>query len=824
MPEIVHSNPVDVITFKIFGIFDAFNSNANLNSQKHAVQIVLLLVSLYKDGIINENSFTDDIDISKLKKLILESQLNNKTIEAYLLIIDLLGDSLSNVFKQPINYLSFLLFQIEKEKLVENFSKIFDDLVYKLYDSFGRFSGQSLLPKEITRLMFNLANIKANATIYNPFAGTASFGVHCGSNNYYFGQEISINTQINGQLRLLATNSISSKSLLIGDSIFNWNPTNEKFDLIISSPPFNMPLPDKIPGKWGVISKVESFVIEKGLDDLKKDGKLIILVPESFLSSGGQIANLRDYLIEQDLIESIVPLPIGVLTNANIKTSIVVLNKQKVNKGFINFINTEDFIEKKLKTKKLDDLKLVEAINSNSNVNFVKKVSLEEVNSNDRILESQRYFLDKIIGIKLIDFSEKIRGERIQPKGLYKIIKIKDLKNDNLNFDLDIHSIENTSSNKPVFKIEESCLLLSKLGNALKPTYFNYNNEPIFISDDIIALKVDSKIIDLEYLVNEFYTESIQNQIKAFLSGTVITRIREKDLLSIQFNIPSIAEQKAKILGIKEAYIQNKQKELAYQQELLGLKDETFRDFASIKHTFRQYLNAIQSNVAGTGKFIKNNEGQNITLDMIYSKNLNKTLGQHLLSLEGTIQSMSKLLSSFESELHVEDPKKNDLYQLVTEAQNRFKNTDKFMFDKVYFDKDSFTMFDDTVLNAHVSIKEDDFYVVFSNIISNAMDHGFKDDTKKYIIKTAITFNSKEKLCVLEISNNGVPMAKGFTLTHLTTRGEKTTDSFGSGMGGSDIKNILTKYGGTLDIINLEEELFPVTYIINLPYSFDLTL
>lgn len=299
MPEIVHSNPVDVITFKIFGIFDAFNSNANLNSQKHAVQIVLLLVSLYKDGIINEISFSNDIDVAKLKKLILESQLNNKTIEAYLLIIDLLGDSLSNVINQPINYLSFLLFQIEKEKLVENFSKIFDDLIYKLYDSFGRFSGQSLLPKEITRLMFNLANIKANATIYNPFAGVASFGVLSESNNQYIGQEISINTQINGQLRLLATNSNSSKSLLVGDSIFNWNPTNEKFDLIISSPPFNMPLPDKIPGKWGTLSKVESFVIERGLQDLKKDGKLIILVPESFLSSGGQIANLRDYLIDR---------------------------------------------------------------------------------------------------------------------------------------------------------------------------------------------------------------------------------------------------------------------------------------------------------------------------------------------------------------------------------------------------------------------------------------------------------------------------------------------------------------------------------------------
>lgn len=824
MPEIIYSNPVDVIAFKVFGVFHAFRSNSKLNNIEDSVQIVLLLVSLHKDGVINENSFTNDFSVSKLKTLILDSSLKSETKETYLNIIEALNESLSILFSEPFNYFSFLLFQIERKMLENDFSKLFDGLLFKLYDALGKVYGQFLLPKEISRLMFNLANVKSNSSIYNPFAGPASFGVLCDIDNRYIGQEISVNTQITGMLRLLAADANSSKQIVSGDSINNWNPTNEKFDLIISSPPFNMKLPSNVSGKWGTIKNIESFVIENSLNDLKENGRLIVLVPENYLSSGGQNGNLRYHLIEQDLIESIVSLPIGVLTNANIKTSILVINKQKENKGFINFIDTENFISKNVKTKTLDDVKLLDAINSNSNANFVKKVSLEEVISNDRILESQRYFLEKIEGKKLIDFSEKIRGVRINPEGLIKIIKIKDLKNDNLNFDLDINAIESNLSNRPVFKIEESCLLLSKVGNTLKPTYFKYNNEPIFISDEIIALKVDSKIVDLEYLVNEFYTESVQNQLKAFFSGAALMRIRETDLFSIKFNIPRIAEQKAKIQGVKEAFIQNKKKELAYQQELLGLKDESFREFASIKHTFRQYLNALQSNVAGTGKFILKNEGQNITLDMIYSKNLNKTLGQHLMSLEGTIQSMSKLLSSFENEQNIEVNEKNDLLQLVTEAQNRFKNSDKFKFEKVYFDKESFTMFDDTVLNALVSISEDDFYIIFSNIISNAMDHGFKDDTKKYIIKTSISYNDKEKSCVLEISNNGAPIAKGFTLKHLTTRGEKTTDSSGTGMGGADIKNILANYGGTLDVLNLENDLFPVTYIINLPYSFDFIL
>ena len=323
-------------------------------------------------------------------------------------------------------------------------------------------------------------------------------------------------------------------------------------------------------------------------------------------------------------------------------------------------------------------------------------------------------------------------------------------------------------------------------------------------------------IVDLEYLVNEFYTENVQKQINAILIGAAMMRIREADLFSIKFYIPSIAEQKSKIKGIKEAFIQNKKNELAYQQELLGLKDESFREFASIKHTFRQYLNALKSNVTGTKLFIQKNEQNGIKLDTIYSKNLNKSFGEHLLGLEGTINSMSKLLTSFETSEVDTSAKEHNLLELLEEAQNRFKNPQLFQFEKVYFDKNSFA-FGEDFRAPLIVIDEDDFYRIFSNIISNAIDHGFKDVSKEYSIRTTITFDEKERMCILEVSNNGKAMPRDFTLKDLTTRGEKTTDSKGSGMGGADIKAILKKYGGKFDILNTETEEFSVTYSISLP-------
>jgi type I restriction enzyme M protein len=135
----------------------------------------------------------------------------------------------------------------------------------------------------------------------NPFAGAASFSVLANGQNEYLGQEINQTIWVIGKLRLLASGFSNNKTIILGDSIKEWNPYHLKYDLIIASPPFGGAIPSGISGRFGTIRKFESFFIEKGLEDLKEDGKLIALVPESFLFSSGALSNLRYHLIEEDL-------------------------------------------------------------------------------------------------------------------------------------------------------------------------------------------------------------------------------------------------------------------------------------------------------------------------------------------------------------------------------------------------------------------------------------------------------------------------------------------------------------------------------------------
>src|SRR5690606_32952362 len=119
-------------------------------------------------------------------------------------------------------------------------------------------------PKEISRLIIELANLENNAKVYNPFAGLASFSIYLKDDQEYHGQEINTSTWAIGQLRLRAHNKGYGFSYELGNSIENWNEF-QKFDLIVATPPFKMRLQRSFYSN--IVNDnyrdVESFIIDK---------------------------------------------------------------------------------------------------------------------------------------------------------------------------------------------------------------------------------------------------------------------------------------------------------------------------------------------------------------------------------------------------------------------------------------------------------------------------------------------------------------------------------------------------------------------------------
>lgn len=60
-------------------------------------------------------------------------------------------------------------------------------------------------------------------------------------------------------------------------------------------------------------------------------------------------------------------------------------------------------------------------------------------------------------------------------------MRIRDLKDDKVDFNLDISIVEVTELRRPdIQQISESCLLLAMRWKTLKPTLFQFKDEPIY--------------------------------------------------------------------------------------------------------------------------------------------------------------------------------------------------------------------------------------------------------------------------------------------------------------------------------------------------------
>jgi len=813
MPNIKYSNPIDVITFKILGLFDAFRSNSRLNNLEDSVHIVLLLVSLYKDGIIDENSFSDELDVSKLKTKVVESYLSDNTKKTYLSIIDIISDSFSKLFSEPLNYLSLHLFELEKEMLTENFSGVVDDIIYKISKSQGRLAGEFIQPLELTRLMCNLSNLKSNSKVFNPFAGLASFDVYL-DKNQYFGQELNKKTWALGALRLMAYSKEVSFQYICEDSILNWPNSSKKYDLIISNPPFGVRLSNDYQDISFQYRTIEHFLIEKGVQSLKQNGKLIALLPQGFLFRGMQEQKLREFLIEDDLIESVISLPSGLLLNTGIPLTILIINKSKVLTGKVNFIDARSFVSiADSRLKILDDSKLIKFIqNEIIDDNVIRIIDNSVIRSNEYNLNVARYFQEHIEGVKLGDVIEPFRGQRGNLPKVGKLIRIRDLKDDNVDFLLDFDTVEEMNLNRHnAYQIDESCLLMATRWKTLKPTFFEFKGNRIFKTLDIFSAKVDQSRVDIAYLINELQLEYVQKQLNSYRLGSAMPLIRQDDLMDVVIKLPSLEEQKAKIQGIYE--LANKIKVLQEERNALahGKAVKDFNEIASLKHTLGRPRQNILDWSDNLLDFINRNRSGFEEMNKAFVEFYEIDMVSVLKEIKRDVNFITEVLEKGENGLILSTYEKqlislSDINSVINELSNNGFN---FKIKKLLLKTEN-------TKERGISANKTLLKTLFDNLLTNANKYAF--DKKEVANEVVIELTEVDDLIVLEVKNNGKPFPKNFDREKFIAKYSTGDKSAGSGLGGYDINRIASDFDNPDWVLSLNDDpIYPVKFKFQFP-------
>ena len=318
---------------------------------------------------------------------------------------------IEKIYAPNLNELVARLGKINKAELSQNFKMIFEELLFQIAEYQKKGFGEIMQPTEISRFIMNLANIEDEAKVYNPFAGLGSYNLFLKESQSYYGQEYSRQTWALGMLRMLANEKLQHTHYVQEDSIEQWND-NEKFDLIVSSPPFRMPVPRKHRSIFtkDPYRRVESFLIDQGIHSLKSSGKLITLLPQGFLFAiGGPERKFKEALVLNDLIDSVISLPQGLLSNTGVSLCVVVFKMASSRPGFVKFVDGSTFFKKdKSKTRNnvLLDNELISIINQDKEGKTIKYVPSKELERNNYDLSVSRYFALEVQGERLGSFSK----------------------------------------------------------------------------------------------------------------------------------------------------------------------------------------------------------------------------------------------------------------------------------------------------------------------------------------------------------------------------------------------------------------------------------
>ncbi len=687
----------------------------------------------------------------------------------------------------------------------------------------------SLFPSSnLLRLLLEHASPKSNQVIYDINCGIGNLFVELhkkfpdfnlklvGYTDNLSGFLCEINlfvNEVNYDYEITSFNALNIKSEIYIE--------NEP-DIVITIPPFGKSI-DNInfgnsPTSDRPIKNLEIVYIELILAILKDDGKAAVLVPDGFLSfSHPEYVFFRKKYVENDWIEKVISLPQGFsIPNTSIKTSILLLNKNKVERNLVIFDGEDENFEQTI----VSNFEIISSGNYDLRAN---RYALKESKILKNIFAHSNYPIKTIKELASatlgINFSPKQQAKKKSEINL-PYVRIKDLSDNEQDSILDISKVEREISVENAYKvINFDAILVSTIGYKLKPTQFKYVNKPIIIGSGIIALRVNEDEIDAKYFLSQLHSKLVQTQVKMLSSGTVINSISKRDFENIQIILPPLEEQKRQIFEMR-GVLEAKEQVAEAKEEVENIEYEVI---AAISHNLNQKLGSIVEDYDTLLRFLRRKEKRNSTIDFEEllrplrngeSPENADTFEKVTIRLQNNLLDTTKTLKTTESILQ-----KNKIDAEMTNIISFFKWEIKQSFEGSNFD----ITIETNLRKIEVNLDKNAFKDAIRNLIENAKRHGFVEENDNYKIifdiNKWIDSNGIEYAQIV-YKNNGKPFPKGFTFEEYKRLASRAGKTKNTGIGGFFVNKVIELHNGKFNIISVSEEFsgeFKVQFEILLP-------
>lgn len=420
---------------------------------------------------------------------------------------------------------------------------IFEELIRKFSESYNEEAGAHFTSRDVIYLMTELlvspekekiAQQGCTKTAYDMAMGTSQMlgclterlqAINEDSDLTAFGQEFNPETYAIAKADMLIKGGNAS-GMKYGDTLSDDKFSGYEFDYIISNPPFGIDwkrertaVEDEhkrlgYDGRFGpglpAISDGQMLFMLNGVKKLKHgSGRMAIIQNGSSLftgDAGSGASNIRQYVIEEDLVEAIIQMPTDLFYNTGISTYIWLLTKGKEEhrKGKVQLIDASKCFKKRRKNignKRVDlDDSCIKLI-----VKAYEEFDNDEYSDGDLTIES-KVFDNEYFGYTKVTVLTPILGEDGKPalkKGKFQPDKEKGTDTEIIPFgeDIDEYFKKNVTPYNEFAYMDRK---KDKVGYEIPFTRLFYKFVPPIPSEDIFA---EIKELEAEetILMNELF-------------------------------------------------------------------------------------------------------------------------------------------------------------------------------------------------------------------------------------------------------------------------------------------------------------------------------
>lgn len=415
-------------------------------------------------------------------------------------------------------------------------------------------------------------------------SGTGSFLYQAKRNNVaskYYGVEINIDSYISSLIKMQLDDP-KDTYMYRGDVFAPFdiltNKSKVKFGGVFSNFPFGLRIQDQEKPNFDEKFKTENDLpitrrnttdysfISLMLRNLDKTGKAIAV------TAGGPLFNsidqdIRKYMIDNGLIESIIELPERLFYYTSIKTYLIVMSFGNKSIRFVDL--SKCILEKQRNTNILDVSKSIELINSNEENDFMKVVNMNDVDNQRYNLVPTSYLhqsrIDILNGQDLDEVCEVFTGWQVSSAQLdarfisnpeendcvTQIIQMGDVNDGIITRNTNLYKVDDKQFEK--FSLKNGDVVISTKSAKVKSAVVEISdNERLIASGSIMVLRVIKDKIDPYYLRAFLDSPIGQHLLSLKQTGNVIPNLTVNNVKKLQIPLLPVSKQKQLAMQYKD--------------------------------------------------------------------------------------------------------------------------------------------------------------------------------------------------------------------------------------------------------------------------------